>query len=132
MRLLPFSLRNSPSLRFDQTAPRPQGGELQEVRVAQPQPEYSENDSTVGGIVPIPSLAGALPAGSPPGAVWLTMCAWCARMKVRDRWVDVPHDLELIDAWGSREPRVTHGICPSCFDETTAMSERNRPAPDEA
>ena len=94
--------------------------------MAQPQPEYSENDSTVGGIVPIPSLAGALPAGSPPGAVWLTMCAWCHRLRVRDRWIHVPHTPDLIDASGNRETVLTHGICPECFEETTAKADRQR------
>jgi hypothetical protein len=84
--------------------------------VAHPQPERSELYSTVGDSAPITSVADAHP-GVSPGAVWLTVCAWCGRRKVRDRWIDAPHDLEIIDSAGSRQLRVTHGICSSCFDE---------------
>jgi hypothetical protein len=93
--------------------------------VAQPQPEPSEIDPTVGGIAPIPSLAAAHP-GPPPGAVWLTMCAWCSRLRIRGRWVAAPRTPELIDASGTRRPLVTHGICPSCFDQANADAERHR------
>jgi hypothetical protein len=113
-------------LRLDQTASRPGGRKDKEVHVAQPQPDYSEDDSIVGGIAPIPSLGGALPAGSPPGVVWLTMCAWCGRLKVRDRWVAAPPAPDLIDLSGTRKHPVTHGICPTCFDQTTAKADRQR------
>jgi hypothetical protein len=100
--------------------------------VAQSQPQPSEFDSTVGGSAPIPSLAEAPSSGAPPGAVWLTMCAWCARTKVGNRWIEAPQSLELIDSWGSHEPSVSHGICPSCFDEATAKADRDRRARDES
>jgi hypothetical protein len=91
--------------------------------VALPQPERSELNSTIGGTAPVASLADAY-AGAPPGAVWLTICAWCARVKARDRWVDSQFALELI----GREPRLTHGICPECFDDVTASASRDRRA----
>jgi hypothetical protein len=94
--------------------------------VALPQPEPSETDPTVGGILPIPSLAGAHPAGAPPGAVWLTMCAWCGRLKVRDRWVAVSQPPDVIDASGLRRTLISHGICPTCFDEAAAAADRQR------
>ncbi len=94
--------------------------------MALPQPEHSEHDPTVGGIKPIPSLADAHSAGAPPGAVWLTMCAWCGRLKVRDRWIGMPQAPELIDVSDAPEPTLTHGICPSCFAEVTAEAERHR------
>jgi hypothetical protein len=46
-----------------------------------------------------------------PDAAWLTVCAWCDRVRIRDRWLDperagVPtHGLNL-----------THGICPACLN----------------
>ena len=98
--------------------------------MALPQPERSDLDSTVGGIAPIPSIAAAHPAGAPPGAVWLTMCAWCGRLKAGDRWIDAPASAH---GAGSRtgERSLSHGICPSCFDETTAAAERYRLLRDE-
>jgi NMD protein affecting ribosome stability and mRNA decay len=99
--------------------------------VALPQPEHSEHDPTVGGITPIPSLADAPSAGASRGAVWLTMCAWCGRLKVRGRWIGAPEVPELIDVSDAPEPTLTHGICPSCFAEVTAEAERHRGEPHE-
>jgi hypothetical protein len=99
--------------------------------VALPQPERSEHESTVGGIAPIPSLAAAHPAGAPPGAVWRTVCAWCGRAKVAGRWIDAP-DAEPVNASGTDERLLSHGICPSCFDQATATAEQYRRARDES
>ena len=90
--------------------------------MALPKPEHSEHDPTVGGIRPIPSLADAHSAGAPPGSVWLTMCAWCGRLKLSGRWIGTPQAPELIDVSDAHEPTLTHGICPSCFAEVTARA----------
>ena len=95
--------------------------------MALPQPERSEHDSTVGRTAPIPSLAAAHPAGAPPGAVWLTMCAWCGRHKVAGRWVAAPQPGPF-DALGPDERLLSHGICPSCFDNATTAAEQYRHA----
>jgi hypothetical protein len=100
--------------------------------VAHPQPERSEFDPTVGGSAPIPSLADAHPAGASPDAVWLTMCAWCDRLKVRDRWVAGSPALAMIDGSGTHQPQVTHGICPTCFVDAVVKANRDRQARDEA
>lgn len=76
------------------------------------QPERSELDPA----------ADAHPAGT-SGAVWLTVCAWCARMRVRDEWINALHTLEVMAAG---DAQLTHGICPSCFDATAAKAERER------
>jgi hypothetical protein len=47
------------------------------------------------------------------------MCAWCGRTKVRGRWVDAAHGLEVIGRLGKLDTQITHGICPTCFDEVT-------------
>jgi NMD protein affecting ribosome stability and mRNA decay len=94
--------------------------------VAQPQPEGSKHDPTVRDIAPIASLAGAHSESDSPGAVWFTLCAWCGRLKVRGRWVTVPHAPDRVDASAGRLPLVTHGICPSCFEQATANAARQR------
>jgi hypothetical protein len=85
--------------------------------VASPQPERSEFDPTAGN-QPAPSLADAH-AKAPSGAVWLTICAWCNCVRVRDRWIGAGQAMELIGSRPGREVQFTHGICPSCFAEAT-------------
>jgi hypothetical protein len=60
------------------------------------------------------------------GRVWLTCCAWCTRVKVRETWVEAGFALELISASGTCDPGLTHGICPACFREVSARAARNR------
>jgi ribosomal protein L32 len=54
------------------------------------------------------------------------VCAWCGSVKVRDRWLDALRALALVDASGTHEPKLTHGICPTCFDAVSAQAERDR------
>jgi hypothetical protein len=94
--------------------------------VALPQPERNEQDPA-GGPPPTPlSFANSLLPGSPPGAVWLTVCAWCDRIKVHGRWVEGERALELMKVPPGGEPSLTLGICPSCF--SAEMSRRARDA----
>jgi hypothetical protein len=81
--------------------------------VALAQPERSELNSTAGGTAPIASLADAH-TKAPPGAVWLTVCAWCGRTNGLDGWTDDAHGL---DAAPGTRLQMTHSICPSCFDD---------------
>jgi len=46
--------------------------------VADSQHESSDLDQAVRHGRSILSLADEPPAGAPPGAVWFTVCAWCA------------------------------------------------------
>jgi NMD protein affecting ribosome stability and mRNA decay len=89
--------------------------------VASPQPERSEFAPTVGSRAPAQSLADAHAEAS-PGAVWLTVCAWCNSVRVQGRWIDAITALQLIGPSGSYEPQFTHGICPECFDEATPLA----------
>lgn len=90
--------------------------------MAHPQPERSEFNMTVGDSAPDPSLADAHPIAS-PGAVWVTVCAWCARAKVRGRWIDTTRALQLVGSWGSDDPQLTHGICATCLNALTADAD---------
>ena len=100
--------------------------------MAEPQPKPSEDGSTVGGIAPIPSLAEVHPVRPPRGAVWFTVCAWCNQVEVRGRWVTVQHLPDPSDGSGVGSPLVTHGICPSCFDQAIREAEQARRRRDEA
>lgn len=93
--------------------------------MAPPQPDRNEQDPA-GGLPPTPrSFADSLLPGSPPGAVWLTVCAWCDRVKVHGRWVEGERALELMKVPAGSEPSLTHGICPSCFSAEMSRSARN-------
>jgi hypothetical protein len=45
----------------------------------------------------------------------VTLCAWCRRIEVGVRWLEVEEgirELRLFDV--EKVPRITHGICPDC------------------
>jgi hypothetical protein len=93
--------------------------------VAYTQPERSEHDLADSSHRPAP-LTDDCHSDGPPSVVWFTICAWCARMRVRDRWIDVERGLETM---GSVDDlRLTHGICPACFEETARQADRERRA----
>ena len=82
--------------------------------------EYELGDSTR---LPVP-LTEDLHGDGSPSAVWFTICAWCARMQVGGRWIDVEPALELLGRVD--DLRLTHGICPSCFEETATRADHER------
>lgn len=98
--------------------------------MAETQPKRSDEQLPGRGVTPQLSLVSTSPDAS-QDAVWFTGCAWCGRIQVHDRWLDAPAALELI---GYRDPLLTHGICPGCFDQVTraAAEERRRRNPDES
>ena len=89
--------------------------------MAQVQPERSDEHLPGSGSRPQLSLASA-PVEAAEGAVWFTACAWCGRLEVGGRWVDALTALE----GSGREPQLTHGICPTCFDEVSARADDER------
>lgn len=45
----------------------------------------------------------------------IAMCAWCQRVRVPDRWVEVEEAVPTLDVFtGESLPKLTHGICPDC------------------
>lgn len=61
---------------------------------------------------PVPLLDHSRPRS---GAV-LKMCAWCKRVLVSGKWLEVEEgtaSLELFDS--PRLPALSHGICPACM-----------------
>jgi hypothetical protein len=56
------------------------------------------------------------------------VCAWCGNVRGRSRWIDVTRALALIEAAGSYQPKLTHGICPSCFAAVSAKADSDRRA----
>lgn len=55
----------------------------------------------------------------------LTACGWCKRVNVQGRWCEVEDavaELRLFDE--AVLPMVSHGICPRCFDEMSALLDR--------
>ena len=92
--------------------------------MATPQPEPNEQLPT--GVPPAGSFADRTQAGNSPDAVWLTVCGWCARVRVGERWLEVGHALTLLELTPGDEPSLTHGICPSCFSHALQESARAR------
>lgn len=45
-------------------------------------------------------------------------CGWCARLRVAEReWLEVEPAMRILDPFGLRAlPRLSHGMCPDCFE----------------
>lgn len=52
----------------------------------------------------------------------VTMCSWCKRVEAGATWVEVEEALERLGEalW---LPSVSHGICPRCLGELTALAQ---------
>ena len=94
--------------------------------MVQSQPEFGEQHSTSRGSKPPLSLASSSPQ-APPDAVWFTVCAWCRRINVRGHWRKAPAAVDVAGLQeGAREPLLTGGICPWCFEEVSGRAAEQR------
>src|ERR1700755_2018484 len=59
-----------------------------------------------------------------PEPDWITVCAWCNRVRLDGAWV---RDRALVDG-APGTSRVSHGICDGCFDDVIAAARRVRTA----
>ena len=50
---------------------------------------------------------------------FLVMCAWCRRVKINSKWVQIEEYLKIKD-----ELRTTHGICQECANEMRQAIQR--------
>jgi hypothetical protein len=106
------------AVRHPTTHDEPDGDHLRvaatEVYVASPEPEpgRSRADS-----LPPPSgaVSGSTPYDPSQDAVWLTVCAWCDRVRRRGRWVEAGPSFRP-------QTHLTHGICPTCLDAVLQIS----------
>jgi hypothetical protein len=69
------------------------------------------------------------------GQRFLTVCAWCGRVRVGRRWLQMDEVMRRLDLFGLPEPpQFTHGICPTCIGPLIVRgtahetSRRNRAA----
>ena len=48
----------------------------------------------------------------------LTICSWCKQVKAdENRWLDSDELIRETDLFASSQlPKLTHGMCPTCFD----------------
>lgn len=61
-------------------------------------------------------------ASGESGPAAVTMCSWCKRVDAAGAWVEVEEAMEQIGAEDDRLPLVSHGICPRCLEEITALA----------
>ncbi len=53
-----------------------------------------------------------------PGNGFLTICAWCKRVRLsQDEWVEVEDAVKALNLFeGAPLPALTHGVCPACSE----------------
>jgi len=50
----------------------------------------------------------------------LTLCSWCNRGRVGDRWAEIEEVVAELRLFEAEVPRLTHGMCPQCVAEVGA------------
>jgi hypothetical protein len=71
-----------------------------------------------------PAMA-LLDRNTPHGSDLLQMCGWCKSVNVADRWCEVEDavaEMRLFER--DLLPRVTHGICPRCYERVCREIDR--------
>jgi hypothetical protein len=62
---------------------------------------------------PVPLLDPAAPRSK----TMITICSWCKKVKTKnDLYVEIEKAISVHGLFGPRHPRLTHGICPECFE----------------
>ena len=94
--------------------------------MAQSQPARGDEHPPGRGSKPQLSFA-SVPPKAPQDAVWFTACAWCRRINVRGQWCKAPAAVDVAGLQdGAREPLLTGGICPSCFQDVSDRAAQQR------
>ncbi len=72
---------------------------------------------------PRPPVA-LLEADTRRGESFVTICSWCKQVKVGDdEWVEIEEAVQRLHLFGQPVlPRLTHGMCPTCYQRLTAMA----------
>ncbi len=62
---------------------------------------------------------------------FLSICSWCKRVKVNDtEWVEVEDAIHRLKLFGRPTlPRLTHGMCPTCYHDLMASVTARAPRP---
>ena len=59
--------------------------------------------------------------------VMLNMCAWCKKIPIGDRWVEIEEAVAALQLFASAElPRVSHGICGACEQQMFGIISSER------
>lgn len=65
-----------------------------------------------------------LAADQPRDDRFLTMCGWCQRVHLDERWVELEEAVTALRLFErARLPRVSHGICESCQRAMEELAE---------
>jgi hypothetical protein len=88
--------------------------------VASPQPEPSNASGRAFRPPKSLALTGSSSGSLFPDAVWLTVCAWCTRVKRNGQWGD--HETVVADGIA----HLTHGICPPCLTAVMRQADAAR------
>lgn len=100
---VPFRCDDPGIRRFMETSIRALPGSVVEFRNRIVRVEFRE---------PVPLLDPARPRSGPT----LKMCAWCKRVLVSGRWLEVEEGTAKLNLFDSPTlPPLSHGICPPCM-----------------
>jgi hypothetical protein len=61
-----------------------------------------------------------LEPGRPRSAAFLSLCGWCNRGRIGERWADIEEVVSELTLFESDVPQLTHGMCPDCLSRVTS------------
>lgn len=76
-------------------------------------PDEVEFRSRVLAVEPRSSVA-VLEPDRPRSEALLTLCSWCNRGLIGDRWAEIEEVVTALRLFDAELPRLTHGMCPRC------------------
>ncbi len=56
----------------------------------------------------------------PRSEALLTLCSWCNRGLIGDRWAEIEEVVANLRLFEAKVPQITHGMCPQCVAQLGA------------
>ncbi|BCS32182.1 hypothetical protein TBR22_A13920 [Luteitalea sp. TBR-22] len=79
-------------------------------------------ESSLVGVQPRAHVEVLEGTGASGGSI-VTMCSWCKRVDADGAWLEVEEALARLGADAYHLPALSHGICPRCLGELTALAQ---------
>lgn len=107
----------------------PSSRRLMQTRISPMNAGWVQFASSVTAVQPRPFVALLQQQRRPGAGPFVAMCSWCQRVESGADWLEVEAAVVVLGLHESTElPRVSHGVCPRCSSELTALAHSSTTA----